>query len=142
MPQTPCSHCVLNGGCQIYNLRPLECASFECSWLLGNGGGVNRRPDITGIVPVHELIEEVGVILILTEFRPGALDSEFAFKWTRNTLFRGSFVRHIPLLGNSRFYIPKGAETPTQEQHEFFEAYWKTKIDMVTFDLSLSGLIL
>jgi|GEM_PF-1252604 len=142
-PQSSCTFCVANQGCTIYADRPDECRSFKCSWLDGKGGGLEYRPDRTGVVPVHEFIPDIGEsILILTEFNQGSLNSEFIFKWTQANLFRGYFTIHRPIHGNDRIYLPKGAENPTEEEHRFFEHYFQKKIDFIPFESFLSTLVL
>jgi hypothetical protein len=140
LPHTACAHCE-SRGCSIYERRPGECSRFTCSWLQGKGGGNGCRPDKTGVVPEHEYIAGAGMILVLTEYSAGSLQSTFAFNWTRRNLFAGNFTLQWPIQGKGRFYFPKG-ESPTLEQQNFFQEYWKRDMDFITFDLFLRGLVL
>lgn len=141
-PHTPCPSCTQGGGCNIYEHRPNECQDFTCSWILGNGGGPERRPDKTGIVPVHKMLPEAGLVLNLSEYRQGALHSEFVFNWTRRNLLSGNLTVHYKLTGKVRLYLPKGEEHVTEETHHFFEEKWGKKAEFISFKDALQGLIL
>jgi len=59
---TPCTNC--NGGCTIYNERPVSCRNYKCEWLNGRLED-EMRPD-----KIHALIEklpDVPVVIILIE---------------------------------------------------------------------------
>lgn len=143
MPQSPCSFCSVNKGCLIYEQRPAECRNFKCSWLIGKGGDQSQRPDKTGVVPVHEIIAEIGeIFLILTEFIPGALESEFVFRWVRNNLLHGNYTIVRPIAGKHLLYIPRDAQMPTQEEHHFLENYWQTEVVAIPFESWRIGLLL
>ena len=43
-----CQHC--SNGCLIYNNRPIGCATWSCSWLLGLVPGEENRPDKLGVM--------------------------------------------------------------------------------------------
>ncbi len=137
-PHTPCSFCQEHRGCTIYTNRPDECQNFRCSWLVGNGGGDNRRPDKTGIVPRHRIVEDVGLFLILSEVWDGALNTEFVFKWTRRNTQKGNYTAHHTIQGNCRLYLPKGVRETTID----FESLWERKMDCIPYETALRGLVL
>jgi Fe-S-cluster containining protein len=143
--QSACPHCSTRCGCSIYEKRPLECQDFECSWLFGKGGGENCRPDKTGIVPVHVALPEIGVILILTEFREESLKSEFAFKWTWRNLFLGNWTIHHSvrgLQGKSRLYLPRGAADLTLQEKTVLEEQLEREVEVILFTECLRNLVL
>lgn len=136
LPHTPCYLCT-GDGCSVYEDRPLECRNFQCSWLQGIAGGSDYRPDRTGVVPWHRSVPELGMVLVLSEFHPGALNSEFTFKWTRRNTRAGNFTVHHPIQGNCRMYFPRGVV----EVRGDFEKQWGRGIDYIPF-AAVRGLVL
>ena len=45
-----CPH-LTRKGCGIYETRPQQCRDFYCVWAAGLWGGINVRPDVTGVLP-------------------------------------------------------------------------------------------
>lgn len=143
LPRHGCKFCTAGSGCAVYETRPTECQEFICAWLVGKGGGPDLRPDKLGVVVNFFIDHEAlpGVVTIFSEFRKGALNSEVIFKWTRNILFRGSYVIHHPSEGDEVFlYLPRGAEPPP-------DLGWVTSDDgktiwCVTFEAAIRGLVL
>lgn len=136
-PREKCSLCK-DHGCSIYEARPKTCQDFECLWLLGNAGGPDQRPDILGIVPTYVEHPELGLILVLTEFRPGALCSEIAFQWTLNNAKKGGLTLHSPFGGNKRYYLPEGAGA----DGDFTETIQGQLTEFILFSSLARGLVL
>jgi len=44
---SPCDHCT-GKGCGIYSIRPKECQTYQCLWLIGNGIPEHRREIVPG----------------------------------------------------------------------------------------------
>lgn len=136
-PREKCSLCG-DRGCSIYETRPESCRDFECHWLLGNAGGPDCRPDKTGIVPTYVEHPELGLILVLTEFRPDALCSELAFQWTLNNAKKGGLTLHSSFGGNKRYYLPKGAGA----EGDFTETIQGQITEFILFRSLARGLVL
>lgn len=105
-----CKHCDVGSGCQIYTDRPIECREFSCVWRLGMGGGLESRPDKSGIVPVYSEFPVIGMVLSFWEFREGALEHEYTKSWTKQNLSKGRFVAHVPISGNHKLFLPRGVK--------------------------------
>ena len=65
-----CPH-VGASGCQIYDIRPLECRSFRCIWLNGFFAE-SDRPDKIGAVFFEETTYDGTTIVTVNEAHPGA----------------------------------------------------------------------
>jgi hypothetical protein len=77
-----CPHFQKGKGCDIYENRPAECASFECLWIMGLISGT-LKPSRTGIVAHIDMI--MGLLLHEDE----RADAHVAFRepidlWTKN----------------------------------------------------------
>ncbi len=48
-----CPHCLKRGGCSIYETRPAECRTFNCSWLVRPEIGEAWQPSRAGMVLQH-----------------------------------------------------------------------------------------
>lgn len=79
-----CTHCARGVGCLIYEKRPQGCIDFSCMWRLGVTGDPKEPPHKTGVVGDMQDLPQVGLTLILYEYKPDALQSSYA-RELRNT---------------------------------------------------------
>jgi hypothetical protein len=49
-----CEHCILNGGCGIYEERPDVCRDYECEWMGERSLGPQLRPDKVGTILMED----------------------------------------------------------------------------------------
>jgi len=49
-----CPHCILTGGCTIYQSRPQVCRAFECLWLNSRELPPHMRPDRIGTILMED----------------------------------------------------------------------------------------
>jgi hypothetical protein len=49
-----CKHCVVKGGCKIYEKRPEVCRDFECDWLMERDIPQTLRPDKVGTILMED----------------------------------------------------------------------------------------
>ena len=101
-----CPHCEIGKGCKIYGERPKECREYQCQWRTGIGGP-RFRPDKTKIVPEHREIPGIGMAMWFFEVSEGALNSNFARKWTLRNLILGNCVMRVSLTARNALYLPK-----------------------------------
>ncbi|MDO8594661.1 MAG: hypothetical protein Q7R93_04075 [bacterium] len=73
------------------------------------GFGISdHRPDMVGVVPDFQKTSKFGLVLCLWELNNDALSNAFAIRQTRLNLEVGKPVLHVPVLGNPKFYLPRG----------------------------------
>ena len=62
-----CPHCSLGKGCQIYEVRPAECKTWNCLWLQGAfGNDPDLRPDKCKVVVGYQ----GGFIMVVEDAAP------------------------------------------------------------------------
>jgi uncharacterized protein len=49
-----CEHCILKGGCKIYETRPDVCRDYECDWMMERSLGPQLRPDKVGTILMED----------------------------------------------------------------------------------------
>jgi len=53
-PQTWCEHCAIGTGCKTYDVRPADCRTFYCGWVLDGALGEAWNPRHSKIVVKFE----------------------------------------------------------------------------------------
>lgn len=95
-PGSWCPHCKIGKGCAVYHVRPEECRSFRCVWLVDEVGifKEEHRPDRGKVVfDIQSVPNHPGVaVLCLHEMNPGSADRKWVGELTADILRRNRYL--------------------------------------------------
>jgi uncharacterized protein len=74
-----CPHCVLSGGCGVYETRPQVCRDYFCQWKEDRGLPATMRPDKVGTLLMDDADSD--------EYH-AVCDPEKPFSWRNPLIFR------------------------------------------------------
>ena len=120
-----CQHCRIGHGCTIYADRPIDCRSYKCWWLRGNGKE-SDRPDKSGFISDGvDIPGQKAALIGLWEASPGGLETKPAKLLLEVTLDKGDVVCFHKLWPKSEMSLQFPWQMDNDERRSFIKAFNK-----------------